>query len=46
MVFRNQGQAKQFFIDKILFQAQKDRIALSEAEKYMLGWTRPKEVLN
>lgn len=39
MVFRNQGQAKQFFIDKILFQAQKDRIALSEAEKYMLDWT-------
>ena len=39
MVFSNQKQAKQFFIDKILFQAQKDRMSLSEAEQYMLGWT-------
>jgi heme/copper-type cytochrome/quinol oxidase subunit 4 len=39
MVFRSQAQAKQFFIDKILFQAQKDQITLSEAEQYMLGWT-------
>jgi hypothetical protein len=39
MVFKSQAQAKLFFIDKILFQAQKDRISLSEAEQYMLGWT-------
>lgn len=39
MTFRSQEQAKQFFIDKILFQAQKDRVILSDAEQYMLGWS-------
>jgi hypothetical protein len=32
-------QAKQFFVNKIILQTQIDRIALSEAEQYMLNWS-------
>lgn len=43
MKFSTQKQAKKFFIDKIILQAQKDRIHLSEAEKYMLEWADGEE---
>jgi hypothetical protein len=39
MQFLNEEYAKRFFIDKVLLQAQKENITLSEAEKYMLNWT-------
>jgi len=39
MKFHNQHEAKQFFIDKILAQAERSNVLLSEAEKYMLKWT-------
>lgn len=39
MQFRSQAQAKKFFVDKIVLQAQKEQISLSDAEKYMLYWT-------
>lgn len=32
-------KAKKFFIDKVLLQAQKEHVILSEAERYMLSWT-------
>ena len=32
-------QAKQFFVGKIILQAQREHIALSEAEQYMLNWS-------
>jgi len=43
MQFQTQIQAKKFFVDKIVLQAQKDHIPLSEAEKYMLHWTETEE---
>ena len=43
MTFSNQSQAKKYFIDKILLQARHENIQLSEAEKYMLGWTEKTE---
>lgn len=43
MNFNSQIQAKKFFTDKIIFQAQKDGISLSDAEKYMLEWTETEE---
>jgi hypothetical protein len=39
MIFSSQIQAKKFFIDRIIFHAQKGNIPLTEAERYMLGWT-------
>ncbi len=39
MIFSSQVQAKKFFIDRIVLYAQKNNIPLTEAEKYMLGWT-------
>ncbi len=35
----NESQAKQFLINRIIFQAQKEHCALSEVEQYMLGWS-------
>ena len=37
--FPNQAAAKQFFIDRIVFQAGKDGVALAEVEKQMLAWS-------
>lgn len=39
MAFADQSQAKKFFIERIISQARNENINLSEAEKYMLGWT-------
>lgn len=39
MAFSNQFKAKKFFVDKVIDQARKDNVPLSEAEKYMLNWT-------
>ena len=38
-MFENQMQAKAFFVERIIFQAQKDNVPLSDAERYMLQWT-------
>lgn len=38
MAFKDQGQAKSFFIEKIRAQAENEGVPLSEAELYMLGW--------
>lgn len=37
----NSGElkAKKFFIEKVLLQAQKEHVPISEAERYMLSWT-------
>ena len=43
LMFSNQIQAKRYFIDKIILQARQENIQLSEAEKYMLGWTETEE---
>ena len=42
-MFTSQLQAKDFFIERIVLQAQTDNISLSEAEKYMLRWTETEE---
>jgi len=38
-VFTSQGQAKRFFVDRIVAQAATDGIPLSEAERQMLGFS-------
>ena len=43
MIFSSQFEAKRFFVDKVITQAQKDNTPLSEAEKYMLNWTEVEE---
>jgi len=35
----DQASAKTFFADKVIFQAQRDGVHLSDAEKYMLSWS-------
>ena len=42
-MFTSQIQAKAFFVEKIIFQAQKDNEPLSDAEKYMLQWTETED---
>lgn len=37
-----QEEGKKFFINKALAQARVDGVALSEAEKYLLGWSEDK----
>jgi hypothetical protein len=39
----NQPQAKRFFIDRIIQQAQLENILLSDSEKYMLSWSESEE---
>ena len=39
MKFETQKESKRFFIDKILDQARRSNIVLSDAEQYMLGWS-------
>jgi hypothetical protein len=43
MIFADQVEAKRFFMDRVSLQAEKERIPLSGAEKYMLGWTETEE---
>jgi hypothetical protein len=38
-VFQTQGEAKRFFIEKVLQQAASDNVVLSEAEQRMLSWS-------
>ena len=38
-MFTSQGQAKRFFVDRIVAQAATDGIPLSEAERQMLGFS-------
>ena len=39
MQFLSQAPAKEFFISKVLKEAEHDGILLSKAEKYMLEWS-------
>ena len=39
----SQFEAKRFFIDRIVAQAEKEKAPLSEAERYMLNWTEIEE---
>lgn len=39
MQYLSQAPAKQFFISKVVNQAQQEGVNLSKAEKYMLGWS-------
>jgi hypothetical protein len=39
MIFTTQKTSKKYFIDRILDQARRSNIALSQAEQYMLGWS-------
>jgi hypothetical protein len=43
ILFSSQFEGKKFFVDKVISQALKEGIALSEAEKYMLQWTEVEE---
>jgi hypothetical protein len=44
--FSTQLQAKKFFIDKIILQAQQEGIALSDEENICLLLLRPQAALN
>ena len=35
----NPSSAKIFFVQKVIFQARTEGVALSDAEKYMLAWS-------
>jgi hypothetical protein len=43
MIYVDQHDAKKFFIEKVIAQANKESSPLSEAQKYMLGWTEVEE---
>ena len=39
MALEDQHDAKSFFIERVITQAQKEGVNLSEAERYMLAWS-------
>jgi len=39
MAFYSQWEVKQFLAQKVITQAEKEGIGLSEAERYMLSWS-------
>ena len=39
MAFYSQWEAKQFLAQKVITQAEKEGVGLSEAERYMLSWS-------
>jgi hypothetical protein len=39
MEFNSQSEAKQFFAQRVITQAEKEGVGLSEAERYMLSWS-------
>jgi hypothetical protein len=43
LIFSNQSEAKNFFVDRVISQARKEGTPLSQAQKYMLNWTEAEE---
>ena len=39
MGFGRQWEAKQFFAQRVIAQAEKEGVCLSEAERHMLSWS-------
>ncbi len=39
MIFQNETDAKAFFIEKIIRQAERENVILSDAQRYMLTWS-------
>jgi hypothetical protein len=39
LTFQNESDAKAFFIEKIIRQAERENVILSDAQRYMLAWS-------
>jgi len=39
MPFDSESTAKAFFVDRIIQQAEREGVPLSEAQRYMLSWS-------